>query len=136
MLVVNVTGGNQTQRTLVEDVVMFTLKSLLPRIRNIEIDVALKKLPGDVAGYCLELDSHREFEIELDKTLSIRDLVLTVCHEMVHVKQYFRKEMDACGRRWKKKEISNDTPYMELPWEKEAYRMQAKLAKAYWLAEE
>lgn len=136
MLIVNVNGGNLTQRTLIEDVVMFMMKQLMPRIRNIEIDINLKKIGGDVAGYCMQLDTNREFEIEVDKTLSVRDLVLTVCHEMVHVKQYVRKEMDECGRRWKKAEISNDTPYMELPWEKEAYRLQAKLAKAYWTAEE
>lgn len=136
MLIVNVNGGNLTQRTLIEDVVMFMMKQLMPRIRNIEIDINLKKIGGDVAGYCMQLDTNREFEIEVDKTLSVRDLVLTVCHEMVHVKQYVRKEMDERGRRWKKAEISNDTPYMELPWEKEAYRLQAKLAKAYWTAEE
>ena len=45
-------------------------------------------------GYCCETDDNRTFEIEVDKFKSLRDSKLeTVAHEMVHVKQYARREL-------------------------------------------
>ena len=135
MLIVNVTGGNKTQRDLVEDACFFFIKYLMPKVRKIEIDVVLKKITGDAVGYCLQTDTIRDYEIEIDKSLSIKDIVLTLAHEMVHVKQYVNKEMALEGWRWKNAMVKMDTPYIELPWEKEAYKLQAKVAKAYWIAE-
>ena len=54
---------------------------------------------------------------------------------MVHVKQYYRKETDGYGKVWKKKSIPENTGYYDLPWEKEAYRMQDKLAQLVWDAD-
>ena len=34
--------------------------------------------------------------------------------------------------RWKSKRVSEKTKYYDLPWEKEAYRMQDKLAEHVW----
>jgi hypothetical protein len=54
---------------------------------------------------------------------------------MVHVKQYARNEMDCYGRKWKTKVISDKVGYYDLPWEKEAYRLQDKLAQEVWDAD-
>jgi hypothetical protein len=78
------------------------------------------------------LETNREFEIEVSKDLSLRDFVTTICHEMVHVKQYARNEMTDTGMRWKSKRVPEKTKYYDLPWEKEAYRMQDKLAEHVW----
>jgi hypothetical protein len=133
---VTVTGGNKTQRDLVEDACYFFIKHLMPKCRKMEIEIHLKKMTGDAVGYCLMTDTIRDYEIEIDKSLSIKNLILTLAHEMVHVKQYYNREMVAVGWRWKNAMVKNDTPYFELPWEKEAYKMQAKVAKAFWIAEE
>ena len=34
--------------------------------------------------------------------------------------------------RWKNRYIPEDTNYWDLPWEKEAYRMEKKLANDVW----
>ena len=34
--------------------------------------------------------------------------------------------------QWKSKIIPEDTDYMGLPWEKEAYRLEAKFIKLIW----
>ena len=115
MHIVEVTGGNKTQRQVAENVVYHMIKKLMPRLRNIEIEVKLKKLTDDDAvGYCMMLDNRRDYLIEVSKDLTIKDFVMTLCHEMVHVKQYVRKEMDD----WNGKAV--------------AYRLQAKLAKECW----
>ena len=82
------------------------------------------------------LDTNRNFNIELDKNIGIKDMVQALCHEMVHVKQYARNEMNdgiVKGKaRWKKQFIAEDTNYWDLPWEKDAYRMEKKLADDVW----
>jgi len=113
------------------------IKKLMPRLRNIEIEVQLKKMNEENAvGYCMMQDNRREYEIEVSKDLSIKDFVMTLCHEMVHVKQYVRNEMDdwngVAVARWKNKTVMPGTNYYELPWEKEAYELQASLAKDCW----
>ena len=136
MLIVGVTGSNKTKRDIAYNVVHYMIKQLMPRLRNIEIEVKLTALTGDAVGYCLMGDSNRDFELEIDKNLNIKDLVMTLCHEMVHVKQYVRKEMDDWNglavARWKNKTVLPNTNYYDLPWEKEAYELQAKLAKMCW----
>ena len=63
-------------------------------------------------------------------------MVTALCHEMVHVKQFAKKEMvDGIKTGvpiWKSKKISLNTNYWDLPWEKEAYRMEKKLANSVW----
>ena len=60
------------------------------------------------------------------------DFVSTIIHEMVHVKQFARDEMNGYDMRWKSKIISVETDYMDLPWEKEAYKLEEKLISQIW----
>lgn len=55
-----------------------------------------------------------------------KDIVKTICHEMVHMKQYLRKELSMDGLVWKGKNLSK-TPYDDQPCEIEAYDLQEKL---------
>jgi len=132
---IEVAGGNKFQREIAEKVVYEMISALMPRVRTLDINIEIKKFTGDTVGWCLMGDTHKEFEIEVSKDLSLKDFVTTICHEMVHVKQYYRKEMDGESMRWKKKVLPENTNYYELPWEKEAYRMQDKLAQLVWDAD-
>jgi len=132
---IEVAGGNKFQREIAEKVVYEMISALMPRVRTLDINIEIKKFTGDTVGWCLMGDTHKEFEIEVSKDLSLKDFVTTICHEMVHVKQYYRKEMDGESMRWKRKVLPENTNYYELPWEKEAYRMQDKLAQLVWDAD-
>jgi len=135
MNIIEVTGGNKFQRAIAEKVVHEMISALLPRFRTLEIEVKIKKLTGDAVGWCMMEDTNREFTIEVANDLTLKDFITTICHEMVHVKQYARKEMDCYGKKWKKKTIPEKTDYYDLPWEKEAYKMQDKLAQLVWDAD-
>jgi len=132
---IEVNGGNKFQREIAEKVVQFCIKEMMPRVRTLYIELNIKKMTGDAVGYCMMGDGNREFEIECSKDLTLKDFVTTVAHEMVHIKQYYRKEMDCYGKKWKKKTIPDGTDYYDLPWEKEAYRLQDKLAQKIWDAD-
>jgi len=135
MNIVSVVGGNKFQRDIAEKVIFQMMATMLPRVRTLQIEVVIKKLTGDAVGWCLMGDTHKEFEIEVSRDLTLKDFITTLCHEMVHVKQYYRKETDGYGGVWKKKSVAKNTSYYDLPWEKEAYRMQDKLAQLVWDAD-
>ena len=126
MNMVEVTGGPAKEREIVEQTVYWCIKKLLPRVRSLDIDVKLTKC--DAYGYCMMGEDHKTFELEVRKGMKLYDLISTVCHEMVHVKQYYRKEMDEESNRWKSRKLPNDVDYMDRPWEKEAFKMEEKLA--------
>jgi len=126
-------GGTKREREVAIATVEFMVKRLLPRFRTLDITVKFSKLDG-VFGYCLA-ETTREFELEIAKGLSLKNLVGTICHEMVHVKQYARKELHINDYVWKKEEIDEKTPYTKLPWEVEAFAMEDDLAREVWDAD-
>ena len=134
---VEVNGGNKTQRDIAEKVVDFMIGQLLPRHRTLDITVEFTKMNDDAVGYCQMGDTNREFIIEVDKTSGIKEMVTTICHEMIHVKQYVRKEMtdnlvEGGQATWRGRKVNPNTKYYDLPWEKEAYRLQNKYANLVW----
>ena len=134
---VRITGGSKHQREIVYKVIEWTIKRLkLSRMSSLDIHVILRKLRG-VDGFCsTEDDSKRTFIIEAHKTLGLRQLIMTLIHEMVHVKQFARNEMDDFpinGRqRWKSGTVPKNVSYYDMPWEKEAMRLQEKLTDEFW----
>lgn len=130
---VEVVGGTKFQKDLAVKVVGWYLKKMLPRYRTLDITINLTKCmkKSGAYGYCMEGDSNRQFEIEVDKTLRLYDFVSTLTHELTHMKQYAKGEMKYLndGRtRWKKKIYSDNTDYADQPWEKEAFRVEKQLA--------
>ena len=119
-----VEGGSKRQREIVEEAAYWAWKYLMPRIRNCEVNITLQKIKG-ADGFCYESDD-RVFEIELNKKLMGDNLLTTIFHEMVHVKQGVRKE-------WSFDEVSYKThdEYVNLPWEVEAYHMQEVMLEAW-----
>ena len=132
----NITGGRKKQRQVVEDAVKWSIKKLnLHRIRTLNLTFSIKSLKS-LYGQLVQLDDkRREFEIVLDKNIDTKDLIRTVIHEMVHVKQYVRKEMDSevvgSRMRWKSKTYPYDIKYDDMPWEKEANRLETKYGNEY-----
>ena len=124
---ITVKGGQEYQRKHVESMVEFCIKTLMPRMRTLDITVRLKNTK-DAMGYCLEGDTNREFEIEIDKKQTLRKMLETVAHEMVHVKQFARRELhphndDWYGKTYNPKKVS----YWDLPWEVEAHGRECGL---------
>ena len=118
---ITVIGGKPKQRKYVESMVQFCIDTLMPRMRTLEIEVKLCT-PKGAMGYCLETDNKRTFEIELDRTLSQRKLLETLAHEMVHVKQYARRELHPVHQTWCGKTYNTDkVSYWDLTWEIEAH---------------
>ena len=124
---IQVTGGTKQQRNLVGICVSHALQELMPRMKNINISVELVDIKSDATAYCTYGDTHRDIEIEVDKKQGLLSLASSVLHEMVHARQYARKEIDGIRWMYKGKPVDEDTPYSDLPWEVEAYKLQDEL---------
>ena len=126
-MTISIKGGTKSQKKYARSMVKFCIKTLMPRMKTLDITVKLKN-PNGAMGYCLELDDNRTFEIEADKKLRMRKLLETIAHEMVHVKQYARRELHPvhdtwCGKTYNPKKTS----YWDLPWEIEAHGREVGL---------
>jgi hypothetical protein len=153
---VTVIGGTKKQRQLTENVVWYCISELMPRHSTLEIEVQLTKCLDEGAyGFCGSDDgTARSFIIEVDKRLpkfkngnpnasGLKRFIQTICHEMVHVYQTATGLMVdrvypvKLGSRklWKTKDGSyvdyTHTSWSKQPWERQAVRMEGKLAKGF-----
>jgi len=135
----SVAGGTQLQRKITEDVAHWAANQLLGRLSNkIEIDIELRRI-SSADGICEWLDDNinpREFKITLRTGQKFSELIITILHEMTHIKQYARGYLEdhydnKVSCRWKNKDISSRVDYDDQPWEKEAYAEQGRLAKKF-----
>ena len=128
---IQITGGKSSEHRLAGECVKWCIKQLLPRYRSLDISVRFCVMEDHGCCYKLDDEVGRKFKLSIRKGLSIYELISTICHEMVHVKQYAKKELRWCNRKnnnmWKKS-IKNDIAYEDQPWEKEAYRLEPKMA--------
>ena len=129
---VEVTGGNKFQRDIAHKTIAFMIKKLMPRMRTLDINLEICDIKSDAVGFAMMTDDTRTFELEVDKKIKLNDFVTTLCHEMIHVKQYARKEINGVDLCWKGRNVPEGTDYWNLPWEKEAYRLQKKYADEIW----
>ena len=113
-----VKGGTKNQRELTENVAMFAIKNLFPKIRKYFILIRLDKFND-----CFEYDE-RDYVINIDKKQNYDDFVTAIFHELVHVKQYLKNEMDNYT-------FKSTTDYYMLPQEQEAYSVQEELLKLW-----
>ena len=122
-------GGTKKQRWLVEDIAWWFCEKYFKRFKSFNIEIDLCKIPEKVQGWCMEIDKNCS-HIQIDKRLEGDDFITCVLHELVHVKQFARKELDDMMQYWKGRDC-RDTEYWDQPWEKEARKLQQKLMKAY-----
>ena len=70
----------------------------------------------------------REFLIELHPYISGKEILKSLAHEFVHVKQYVYEELNEEQTQWQGEPIDSDAvDYYELPWEIEAHGREVGL---------
>jgi len=78
------------------------------------------------------LNQPRSFVIELHKGDDEKEHLKTLAHELVHVRQYARNELNDEMNTWKGRKVDSDSiPYEEQPWEIEAIKLGDELYELY-----
>jgi hypothetical protein len=129
----------------------FALTLMGPRLTpNVTIDIELDP-EMDVGGECVNEDCtkrSRWFTIRLNPSNNFYDILQTLAHEMVHVKQQARNELRRydvpCARGGKRdrEEVvewqgsiwtpgKHEDPYWDAPWEVDAYGREVGLVNRF-----
>lgn len=94
--------------------------------RNIRVRVVFRKNLDAVNGW-VNVDGYsksgkpRSFVIEINKNDSEEEIINTLAHEMVHMKQYAYGQLNESMTLWRGREVDSDKiDYYDQPWEIEA----------------
>jgi folate-dependent tRNA-U54 methylase TrmFO/GidA len=115
---------SKSKAAMTEQAVGFCIQEMMPRMKSLDITVEYSSTRGDDQAACLAVTT-REFEIEVSKKLKGDELLRVLCHEMVHVKQYARRELHLDN-------TSDYTTYAEYAdqwFEREAFELEEILLK-------
>ena len=125
----------QSQGFIIKEAVERSLLHLLPLCDDtlcVNVEVALDEDIGDACGLVDEEDE-LEYTIFLNQAILDNDVELfrTVCHECIHIKQYFNKELEHLNNY---RVVFNNktydtfvTKYEDRPWEQEAHKTEEHL---------
>ena len=142
---INIKGFNKKLTEEIREAVPFFADILMdPRmVRNLVIDIE-RTAKNDVQGECVDEDGIRNprwFTINLRAGKDDEDPIQTLAHEMVHLKQHAKNELQSgcmvptkggitMRSKWNGK-IWNpgrkEDPYYDAPWEIEAYGREVGL---------
>lgn len=98
------------------------------------------QMPQELKGYTKYVENKkwgvRQVIIRINARLSPKEQGLTIAHEMIHVKQFRRGELQHKGKtgyRWKGQHYHKitDKAYHSRAWEQEAFRLEKKLYLLY-----
>ena len=112
------------------------LHRLMPRTTK-DVDITVKFVDvcdGQVAGDCY--GDQEEVFISIAKQsngyeYSFNEQMLTLCHELVHAKQFIKGELSEQGFVWKGVDFSFIKETKNQPWEQEAFDLETKLFDRY-----
>ena len=127
---IDIQGTSRKKTFLIRQVIEYMMNEL--KLKNIFIDVEVSNLfvNEKAYGFC-SCQNINEFLIELDKTLNVQELIETICHEMIHVKQYATGELVEKGKNILYKNCLYESSSDSSPWEKEAYEKEIIFADKF-----
>lgn len=149
MIDVTVDGTkNKKKIAVLKEAAEFFSNILMSKNINLTVDIEVQGYKYDLSGECINEDGTRRsrwFTILL-KNEPLNDMVRTLAHEMVHVKQHVRNElgdraivMHKNGKmtthtEWKGSAWvpgRNENGYFDAPWEIEAYGREVGLTHRF-----
>lgn len=132
----NIKGQNIKRKELVYATEWMSNLLMGSRLSSkIHIDYIFK--PIKEKALCLDNDDAyypRIFEITIQSKLSRDEILGVIAHELVHVKQFARRELTHLGSpnpKFKGSIFSSDIDYWDAPWEIEAYGREVGLVARY-----
>ena len=141
-MLLNITGSTKTTRNLINSSAWYYAEKLMGKrlMGTLEINIKLVKNMTEkegCEGSCIwdeweDRKTPRSYTIELDSSVSLRNILINLAHEMVHVKQWICGEMyeyvDPNVVRFMKKKVDiSNMNYYDFPWEIEAFGRQLGL---------
>ncbi len=138
----SITGIGKTDRKQFRQATEWMLTSLVGSRLTSHVELTVRFVPnlGKYVGDCEWLDDNigpRQFLIRISTRQSQNQKLLTLAHELTHVKQFVTNQLfdyavNSDLSRWHRQVIDvTQYAYKDLPWEKDAYATQTPLLRAY-----
>ena len=123
--------NNKKLSNLIRSATRFYIESIIPKqfIPHLKIEIECLDIENDGT---VEKIGTNNYLIELCNNISFEHMLVTLAHEVVHIKQYILKELKThyiYGKPvdvWKGKRYRN-LKYLDQPWEKEALQKEVEL---------
>lgn len=93
---------------------------------DVDLTIEFESLKKHQCGFC-DYDED-EVIVTIAKRLSLREMIVTLFHELVHVQQYASGRLEH-GGKWLGKVY--DCAYIELPWEIEAHKLEGVMMEKF-----
>lgn len=129
-----ITGKLSKSRTLALN---FFADSLLTKqlSKHIIVTVKMSKKYDNLGLTCVEdynaSGKPREFILEIKSDQTEVEILRTLAHEMVHVRQYATGQLNEYMTVWNGKKVPANLSYAEQPWEIEAFSVGDILCMEY-----
>lgn len=142
--------GRIKNRKAYEQFAEEVIAELFPReFTKREIDIHIKfnvACAGGAFGYCQHGEYEDAYMVEVAKCVidggfrqaTPREIAQTIAHELTHVRQYVRKELNGEMTKWKGQTVPYGPrgglkiKYRQQPWEQEAFEMEEFLTELLW----
>ena len=120
----------------VEFVCLDILQYFMPRTaKTIEVEVHFINTCDDNASGDCYGDANGAYiniaRASYNYAYSFNEQLLTLCHELVHAKQFIKGELSENGQVWKGVDMSLIRDLKNQPWEREAFDIETKLYNKY-----
>lgn len=104
--------------------------------RHIHVKVSYIKMRNHWGLTCVDdynkAGKPRYFTLQINRNLKPHEKLMTISHELVHVKQYALMELNEEMTKWCGEDVNIKTlPYHKHPWEIEAYDLGDRLFDEY-----
>ena len=110
---------SKTKTDAIFDAIAYGTQKLFPHEDGVFINIEAIRKQG-VCGDCM-FEDDKDFTIRLNKSLSLKDLIITVLHELVHVKQYLECMI-----------MDTESAYDDRWQEIEAHALEKELAEGFY----
>jgi hypothetical protein len=133
-MIVYVEGSCPKKQQIAYDVIGYCYNQLIPK-HDVDIFLNIKSIKShNTYGWC-QHNYTNNFDISIEESLTISQLIKTICHEMVHVKQGVTNELvekytTKYQRLWKGT-TCDEYDISSLPWELEAYKLEEELFDSF-----
>ena len=127
----------QITKTYLEALDFFASRLITPqKKKHIEIIIKYRRSIKELGTVYIDdynvLGMPNSFVIELKNSLNEETKLKTLAHEMVHIKQYIRGELNEQMSIWKGQTVDSEKiSYADQPWEIEAESTAIKLYNEY-----
>lgn len=116
------------ETALIDRAVLFACEYLK---LDIDLVVEFETLQKYQCGFCDYDEEYNEAIVTVAKRLSQKEIIRTIFHELVHVKQYESgKLQNGSPQRWLG--VAIEDKYENLPWELEAFDLEERMMRKFY----